>query len=194
MKMLIGLTGKTGSGKTYASEIFKELGAFVVDCDAVAHEILKDSAVKEQLVTQFSEEILDSDNSINRKALGKIVFSDMQKLSVLNSIVHSEIVRKAIQMCESSLCDICVIDGSELEASGVDKKCAHMVVMEAEESIRINRVMKRDGIDYDSALLRARAQKDYSKAAIRVRSDISPEFTRTEITKLYNTFLGEANA
>ena len=194
MKMLLGLTGRTGSGKTSAAKIFERLGAFVVDCDAVAHEILKDASVKKKIVAQFSESILDSDNNIDRKALGAIVFSDDEKLSVLNKIVHGAIVDTAIDLCEKSGNDICVIDGSELEASGADKKCAHIVVITADEEDRLERIILRDGIDRDSALLRMRAQKDYSKEAILIYNSMGQDTLEREITALYNKFLGEINA
>ena len=76
MKMLIGLTGRTGSGKSSAARMFENLGAFVVDCDSVAHEILFDNDIKKKLCQLFSDSILDSENNIDRKALGAIVFSD----------------------------------------------------------------------------------------------------------------------
>lgn len=194
MKMLIGLTGRTGSGKTSAAKIFEKSGAFVVDCDSVAHDILKDAAVKEKIVAQFSESILDSNNNIDRKALGAIVFSDDKKLSLLNKIVHGAIVDTAIDLCEKSGNDICVIDGSELETSGADKKCAHIVVITADEETRLKRITMRDKIDRDSALLRMRAQKDYSKDAILIDNSMGQDALESEITKLYNKFLGEINA
>lgn len=194
MKMLIGLTGKTGSGKTSASKIFEKLGAFVVDCDTIGHEILKDDAVKEKLVAQFSKSILDDKNNIDRKALGNIVFSDVEKLSELNKIVHCQIVSISVELCLKSGRDICIIDGSELEASGADKKCAHIVVITADEETRLQRITARDGIDRGSALLRIKSQKDYSKNAIFIDNSADTHSLEREITKLYNKFLGEINA
>lgn len=194
MKILIGLTGKTGSGKTSASEMFERMGAFVVDCDAVAHEILNDDIVKENLVEKFSPSVLDGNNNIDRKILGNIVFSDTEKLEMLNSIVHKVIVDKSIDMCINSGCDICIIDGSELEASGADKKCAHIVVIESDEDTRLNRIIARDNIDREKALLRIRAQKDYTKSAIHIENSSSRDILKEKIADLYNKFLGEINA
>ena len=98
MKTLIGLTGKTGSGKSSAAKIFEKLGAFVVDCDKVAHEVLEHAEVKKALVREFSESILESDGTIGRKKLGKIVFSDPDKLSSLNRIMHTAIIDEALSM------------------------------------------------------------------------------------------------
>ena len=138
MKMLIGLTGKTGSGKSSASRIFENLGAFVADCDKVAHEVLCDNKTKDKLCLLFSDSILDSEKNIDRKVLGQIVFSDKDKLSLLNSVMHPAIVDRCIKLCEGSKKDICIMDGSELEASGADEKCDHIVVIVADEDTRLN--------------------------------------------------------
>ncbi|MBQ6936972.1 MAG: dephospho-CoA kinase [Clostridia bacterium] len=193
MKMLIGLTGKSGSGKTTAARILTELGAFVADCDIIAHKVLEEDTVKEKLCENFGKTIFNSDGSIDRKALGSIVFSDSEKLAVLNGIVHGAITKKAIDMCTASGKDICFIDGSELEASGVDKKCAHIVVIYADEDIRLNRITERDKISKDSALLRIKAQKDYSKKAIIIKNNGDYDKLKLALTDLYNQFLGEIN-
>ena len=194
MKMLIGLTGKTGSGKSSAAKIFESLGAFVADCDKIAHSTLQTDDVKNRLKEAFSDEVFDKDGNIDRKKLGAVVFSDGKKLSVLNSIMHKAIVDKAIEMCQISGKDICILDGSEIESSGAYKKCAHVIVITADEDIRLERIMKRDEIDRESALMRIRAQKDYSKEAIFVNNNGNSEMLEKEIINLYNKFYGEINA
>lgn len=194
MKMLIGLTGKTGSGKSSAAKIFERLGAFVADCDEIAHSTLQDEAVKEKLKSVFPNRIFDNNGNVIRKKLGEIVFSDSDKLSVLNSIMHKAIVDKAITMCENSGKDICILDGSEIESSGAYKKCAHVIVITADEDVRLDRIMKRDNIDRESALMRIRAQKDYGKDAVFLNNNSTPDILEKEITGLYNQFYGELNA
>ena len=193
MKMLIGLTGKTGSGKSSAARIFEELGAFVADCDTIAHQLLTDEETKHRLCVLFSEAILDSNNNINRKALGEIVFSDEKKLLQLNQVMHKAIVNRCLELCEKSGKDICIMDGSELEASGADTKCRHVVVITADEKMRLARIMTRDGIDSESALKRIRAQKDYKKEALFITNNGDFSQLRKDITQLYNKFLGELN-
>lgn len=193
MKMLIGLTGRTGSGKSSAAKIFESLGAFVVDCDKVAHEVLRDEKVKQKLCALFSSDILDKSGEIDRKALGSIVFSDKKKLNQLNSAVHGAIVKKCVELCENSGKDICLMDGSELESSGADKLCRHIIVITADEETRLGRIMTRDNIDRDSALRRIKAQSDYSKEAIVIDNGESEELLSKKIVSLYNQFLGEIN-
>lgn len=193
MKLLIGLTGKSGSGKTSAAKILTDLGAFVADCDLIAHEVLFDADVKEKLRASFSDVIFDKDGNVDRKALGNIVFADKKKLETLNSIVHGAIVERAMDMCLNCGRDICFIDGSELEASGVDEKCAHIVVIKADEDVRLRRIKERDGISADDALRRIRAQSDYKKRAIIIENNGDFNDLKTRITDLYQQFLGEIN-
>lgn len=193
MKMLIGLTGRTGSGKSSAAKIFEDLGCFVADCDKVAHEVLLDDEIKNKLCSLFNEDILNKENEIDRKKLGAIVFSDKEKLALLNGIVHKAIVQKCLELCEKSGKDICLMDGSELESSGADELCKYIVVITADEETRLKRIMKRDGIDKDSALRRIHAQSDYSKTAIYVDNSGNEEELRKKITSLYDQFSGEIN-
>ena len=193
MKMLIGLTGRTGSGKSSAAKIFESLGAFVADCDKIAHEVLRDEKVKQELCVLFSPDIFDKNGEIDRKALGSIVFSDKKKLAQLNGVVHGAIVKKCVELCENSGKDICLMDGSELESSGADKLCRHIIVITADEETRLGRIMTRDNIDRDSALRRIKAQSDYSKEAIVIDNGESEELLSKKIVSLYNQFLGEIN-
>ena len=193
MKMLIGLTGRTGSGKSSAAKIFESLGAFVADCDKIAHEVLRDEIVKQKLCALFSSDILDKSGEIDRKALGSIVFSDKEKLEKLNRVVHGAIVKKCVELCENSGKDICLMDGSELESSGADKLCRHIIVITADEETRLGRIMTRDNIDRDSALRRIKAQSDYSKESIVIDNGESEELLSKKIVSLYNQFLGEIN-
>ena len=193
MKMLIGLTGKTGSGKTSAAKVFENCGAFVADCDKIAHEVICEETVKEKILNEFSEAVFDTDGNVNRKKLGEIVFSDKEKLAALNTIMHGAIIEKSLYLCENSGKDICIIDGSELEASGVHEKCAHVIVITADEDVRLNRIMSRDKIDRESALKRIRAQKDFGSDAIFINNNGDSEFLKKEITNLYNYFMGEIN-
>lgn len=194
MKKLIGLTGKTGSGKSVAANTLRHLGAFVADCDVIAHEVLKDDIFKKRLSDVFSEKILDECGNINRKALGEIVFSDNEKLLLLNQIMHGEITKRAIGQCVKSGKDICVIDGSELESSGVDSKCDLVVVISAEESVRLERIMKRDSISRRDALKRINAQKDYSKDAVIITNNGSEEALEEKINGLFKKISGDLYA
>ena len=193
MKMLVGLTGRTGSGKTSATRIFEKLGAFVVNCDKVAHSALLNPDVKEKLSYEFKNGIFDENNVIDRKKLGSIVFSDSKKLAALNKIVHPFVTETALMMCESSGKDICILDGSELEESGIYKKCNTVIVITADDDIRLLRITKRDNISREDALKRMNSQKEFSKDAVFIKNCGDISALEKKITELYNKFLGELN-
>ncbi len=178
IKVLIGLTGKSGSGKTYASAYFKKLGAYVIDCDRAAHNALTFPSVKEKIKNTFGEAVFTK-SEVDRKKLGRIVFSDPKLLKKLNEIVHPEVTDFILSETESLKDQICIIDGSELEESGIDEKCKFVIVICADEKIRLERIIKRDSIAPLDAQRRIDAQKDYSKKALLIENNS----TRAEFEK-----------
>lgn len=184
MKMIIGLTGRTGSGKSSAADFFREMGACVVDCDSVAHSVLEYDEVKKALRESFSDDIFDESGSVVRSRLGAIVFSSPEKLRLLNSIVHPAINEAVLNIIEKSDADIAVIDGSELDTSGIDKKCSHIIVITAPREVRLKRIMERDGICEADALRRIDAQHDYSGDAIIVDNNSDTEHLRKQLKQI----------
>ena len=86
-KTLIGLTGNIAVGKSVVRRMLQELGAATIDADQVAHQvILRGTSTFDQIIAQFGEGILDEAGQINRRALGKIVFADPEKLRALESL------------------------------------------------------------------------------------------------------------
>ena len=93
----VGLTGGIGSGKSSVAGILAELGAFVVDADRVGHDVYRPGTVGwNRVVAAFGESVIGADGSIDRKALGAMVFSDQRKLARLNAIVHP-LIRDAVR-------------------------------------------------------------------------------------------------
>ena len=90
--MIIGITGKIGSGKHTAARILEEQGFFLIDADKLAHDLyVRGSKIWNQLADAFGEKIIGKDDEIDRSELGKIVFADSEKLRKLNSIVHPDL-------------------------------------------------------------------------------------------------------
>ena len=194
MKLLIGLTGLTGSGKSIAAKYFENLGAFVIDCDKLAHSVLFREEVKKEIKEKISSSVFDDFGNADRKKLGKIVFSDKKALQTLNGIVHPAVTEEILRLAENSKKDIVVIDGSELEASGIDKKCNHIVVVSASPEVRLKRIMLRDGIDRETALMRIQAQSPYSKEALIIENNCDEKEFETAVKKIFNKFAEEINA
>jgi dephospho-CoA kinase len=98
----IGLSGGIGSGKSTVAKILADLGAVVIDADAIAKEVLEPGQVGyENVIHIFGEEVLDSSGNIDRKKLAELVFQDASKLSQLEAIVHPAVVARVGQIRES---------------------------------------------------------------------------------------------
>src|SRR3989338_6659518 len=93
-KMILGITGSIGSGKTTAAGIFSKYHYSRIEADEIGHELLKSDKIKNQLVKIFGNGILDKKMEIDRKKLGNIVFNDRNKLEKLNSIMHPMIINE----------------------------------------------------------------------------------------------------
>lgn len=159
-KFLFGITGGSGCGKTTASDILRERGYTVIDCDIISREVTAaGSECLRELTDEFGVRILLADGSLCRKALGKIVFSSQEMLKRLNEITHKYIFEEIYRQAELSECEIVGIDGAVLIESGVSDKCRRMIGVLAEREIRVNRIVSRDGISREDAENRINSQK-----------------------------------
>ena len=158
---IFGITGCTGAGKTSALHVFKEKGALVLDCDAIYHTLLSESAemlseLRAQFPAAFPNDVFD------RKQLGAIVFNSPDALNTLNEITHkyvAEAVKTRLREFAMSGGKLAAIDAVELISSGIDQLCACTIAVTADEAIRAERIMQRENISREYALQRIRAQK-----------------------------------
>ena len=150
MAEVIGLTGQTGAGKSTVRKLLKAKGAAVIDADSVAHEVADNSlSCLTDIVEHFSCMVLDEKGKLNRRALGRIVFSDRKKLALLNKIMFPYIVsaiKGQVTAYEQAGAQIIVIDGATLIESGCAKMCSVLVSVTADEETRLTRIIHRDGI------------------------------------------------
>ncbi|MEG0692405.1 MAG: dephospho-CoA kinase [Oscillospiraceae bacterium] len=163
MSLIVGLTGQTGAGKTTACEVFANHGFGIINCDKVAREVCSiGSPCLNELVLEFSNKILNDDKSLNRKALGKIVFSDSTSLAKLNEITHPHILRKISKLIAllSEKYRIIIVDAPTLFESGANQICNLIVSVLASEDVTIPRIMERDLVDEASARNRLKSQHD----------------------------------
>ncbi len=163
MANIIGLTGQTGAGKSSVRELFEAKGAAVIDADSVSHSITENSVdCISAIVDHFSVLVLNERGTINRKALGKRVFSDKKELLALNKIIFPYImsaIEHEVEKHKSSGAQNIVIDGATVIESGCGEICDTIVSVVAEEEIRTRRIIKRDGITRQEAERRVAAQK-----------------------------------
>jgi dephospho-CoA kinase len=161
--LLVGLTGGIASGKSVVAARFGEHGAVVVDADQIAREVVaRGTPALARIAEEFGSGVLASDGSLDRGALGAIVFADPRKLAMLNSITHPAVrelsQRRFAEAAESDPDAIVVYDVPLLtDARGKDEFDL-VVVVSAPEEVRIERMVSLRGMSPEEAGRRIRAQ------------------------------------
>ena len=158
---IIGITGGTGSGKTTALNELERRGALLIDCDAVYHRMLEtDRPMLDEIEKYFPGAVIDG--KLDRKALGAVVFTDEEALRDLNIITHRHInleIRRILREHAMNGGTLAAIDAIELFSSGLAKRCTATVGVIADRDVRIDRIMRRDGISREYAMMRVNAQR-----------------------------------
>lgn len=157
---IIGITGGTGCGKTTALRVLEKKGAKVIDCDALYHEMLEtNTEMLAEIGRVFPETVIDG--RLDRKALGAVVFSNEAALEDLNAITHHYIgieVQRQLEDWAMQGGRLAAIDAIALIESGLGDKCMAVVGVIADRQKRIERIMKRDNISCEYAMMRVNAQ------------------------------------
>lgn len=142
--MIIGITGKSGVGKsTYANKLSKDNGFYVIHVDEVSHRIMEFPNVKQKLIETFGEEII-KDGLINRKYLGDLIFANRHLYEEMNDIVWQEL--KTEINCELSNHKDIILDWILLPHSHYWSMCDKKILVVADEEQRKEKVMARDNI------------------------------------------------
>ncbi|NLU23474.1 MAG: dephospho-CoA kinase [Clostridiales bacterium] len=158
-KIIIGLTGGTGAGKTSALQALQRLDGYILDCDAVYHEMLKsDEALRSAIRNTFGD-VFEKDGALNRQKLGNIVFKDPDALDTLNGIIYTHLPRELGRRMEKRTEPVIGLDAINLIESGLGKLCDRTVGVIAPAETRVGRIMQRDNIPESYARLRVNAQK-----------------------------------
>lgn len=159
-KILIALTGGSGSGKSIVAKAASDLGFKHIDADLIGHDIiLKPQKAYYEIVKAFGSEILDDNNEINRRKLGEVVFNDAGKLKLLCNITHPAITEKILDLLE----DRTIIDGAVLyKTPDLLSKCNYIIAVTNSDERRVDFICKRDNIDREVALARIKSQPDNS--------------------------------
>lgn len=158
---IIGITGGTGCGKTTALNELERRGALLIDCDAVYHRMLEtDRPMLDEIEKYFPGAVIDG--KLDRKALGAVVFTDEEGLRDLNIITHRHInleIRRILREHAMNGGTLAAIDAIELFSSGLAKRCTATIGVIADREVRIDRIMRRDGISREYAMMRVNAQR-----------------------------------
>ena len=159
--MIIGLTGKSCSGKNYVGEILRSRGLEVWDTDVMCHNGLTENI--QAIVSEFGEDVVirhEGQSEVSRPALGKIVFSDAGKLRSLEGILYPWLRKLVLEWKASNPEGILVLNGALLYRAGFCDLCDCMIYVDAPYEVRLSRAEQRDGIDEQAFLLREKSQGD----------------------------------
>lgn len=198
----IGLTGSIAVGKTFVTEVFRELGCFVLDADKTAREVVAPGTTGWRLIVEnFGAEILAADGQIDRAKLGAIVFADAEKRALLNSIVHPLVFESqndwlaAVEAANPRA--IAVIDAALMIESGGYKRFDKLIVVWCDAEIQIERLINRNDLTRAAAEQRIAAQmpQEEKKRYADFLIDTSAGFdeTRLQVGAVYRKLVELAN-
>lgn len=159
--IILGLTGSIGCGKSSLSNILKDNNIDIIDADVISRKIFEDKKLLTSVFEHFGDGIKNKDGSLNRKALGNIVFNDDNKLIELNNLTHPKIKERVLNEIEKVKLynkDIVVIDAPLLIEGGYLEIVDKVLVITCNEEIQINRIQKKDNCSKEEALSRINSQ------------------------------------
>ena len=191
----VALTGGIGTGKSTASKILNDLGAFIFDADKEAKNILKNNeTVQSELIAEFGTDIMSGDEKIDNNKLARIAFQDQDHQLRLNSIIHpyvfQEIDKKFDDVLEKGTYDIFVVDAALIYESGADTHMDYVIVITALLQIRMERALKRESLTRDKILKRMDLQwSEEEKIALSdfvIHNDGTEKELLASVTDIYN--------
>jgi dephospho-CoA kinase len=201
----IGLTGGIGSGKSTVAQRLRELGAAVVDADAIAREVAAPGGpAYAAIVRAFGEGVLGRDGFLDRKALAARVFADEPARRQLNALTHPHIRRRmaeeAARLAATPGVEVIVFDIPLLleTTDGRDLGLDGVVVVAAADPVRIARLTARDGLTSGDARQRLDAQMPLAQKVARadwvIDNNGSAEQTREQVFRLWEALRARSRA
>lgn len=189
---VIGLTGGIASGKSTASAYLRELGAAIVDADAISRASTRCGGAAFEAVCAAFGDILGADGEIDRRKLGGIVFADEDARRKLNSIVHPAVMaesRAQIENARASGAKMCILDVPLLFETGMEKLCDETWLIYVPREEQIRRMAERDGLDAAAAAARIDSQmpleEKLKRADVAIDSSGTIEQTREKLRRLW---------
>ena len=192
--MRIGLTGGIAAGKSLVSGLLASLGAWILDADAISREVVEPGTDGLKAVAaEFGERVINSDGTLDRRALGAEVFGDAEKLERLNDILHpaikAEMLRRAEKIEEAHPEDTVIFDVPLLIECGWQDVADEVWLVRAPIEKRIRRIAIRDGLSEEQAMERIKSQMaDEQKAKyadVIIDNGGSIQELEETVTKLY---------
>ena len=195
LMVVIGVTGGVGTGKSTVATMFKQLGAVVLDADAIAHQVMEPKRLAwRQIVKSFGEDILNDDQTVNRKQLAALVFHDEQSRKRLEAIIHPQVLRTIKQrlhrLRRSRRIRAVVLDVPLLVEAGAQGLADTLVVVTAPPEVQRARLREKYKWAEGEIDARIAAQWDVSaKAALAdhvVDNSDGVDATRTQVKRIWS--------
>ncbi|AWP17790.1 putative bifunctional coenzyme A synthase isoform 2 [Scophthalmus maximus] len=191
---VIGLTGGSGSGKSSIARRLEALGAVRIDCDKMGHEVYQPGeAAYHRVIEEFGSDIVNEDKTINRRALGRKVFGNQERLKALTNIVWPEIallVKSTISQAREEGKQVCVVDAAVLLEAGWTDMVHEVWVTVIPEEEAVLRITERDGVTTEDAVRRLKSQwpnaKQVEHANVVLSTLWEPEVTQRQVSKAWN--------
>ena len=194
MHRSFGLTGGIACGKSTVAQFLEALGAKVIDADRVGHELLQPlSPVHRQVVSHFGQEILKPGGEIDRVRLGSIVFTDPQRLSELDSIIHPNLIARVEEHAKELRAlhprAVILVDAALIYEAGVGDRFAKILVAWCKPEQQVERLMAKTGLSREDAFRRMASQIPAEEKRRRANYVIdcsgSLEETQAQVEALY---------
>ena len=158
-RFILGITGNIATGKSTVVQMLVSKGAHHIDADAVYHELIQPGKpLVQELANQFGRGILNKDGSLNRRALGDIVFYDPGKLAQLDALTHPAVIAESDRRALAISDGVVILDAVKLIESGHAEVCDAVWVITAPQDAQVERLMRRNRLDDSEAWARVEAQ------------------------------------
>lgn len=187
---LIGLTGQSGAGKSTVAEVFAKLGAYVINADKVVAELYNaGSPCLKAVAAEFGQDVIGADGKLDRKLLAQRAFASRERTDALNRLVHPFVTARLFELLRGAE-GMVVFDAPQLFEANADVICDAVVAVTADKDIRLNRIIKRDTLSEEQAMLRVNAQhgEEYFRAHADyiIENNFDEESLRSQAEKVYN--------
>ena len=184
--ILVGLTGGVATGKSTVAKMFKQCGAIVIDADELAHEVVKPGKPAwREIVASFGKTVLNQDRSLNRQALGSIVFRNPEKRRQLERIIHPRVAREQARLTKQAARTdpkaVVIYDVPLLFEAGIDKRVDRTIVVTANRKTQMARLKKRNGLSQAEAIRRIRSQMPLAKKIQRANHVLNGTLPRPSL-------------
>lgn len=195
---VIGLTGSIASGKSTVSRMLRDLGAPIIDADAIVHELQQPgTAVTAAIAREFGPGVIYPDGSLNRAALGSIVFADPERRRALEAIVHPAVraeIWRRVEQCRAQGEPAVILDIPLLYEGGWERNVDEVWVVYADRAAQKERLMARNGLSPEEAEARIASQMSLEEKRARADRVIdnrgSLEETRGQVLAAWKAVAG----